>query len=81
MVTTVPGILAVDRFGRRSLLIWGAVWMCTMEFLIAIIGVTAGDAQADGTVNAAAQKCLIALTCLYVAAFASTWGVSLALAS
>jgi sugar porter (SP) family MFS transporter len=65
---TLPGMWAIERFGRRSLLIWGAAWMCMCEYLIAIIGVTIS------VHNTAGQKALVALTCLYIAAFASTWG-------
>lgn len=63
---TVPGILLIDRLGRRTLLLWGAVGMCFCEYLIAIIGVASS--------SAAAQKVLIAFTCVYIAFFAATWG-------
>ncbi|KAG7094052.1 hypothetical protein E1B28_007671 [Marasmius oreades] len=65
---TLPGIYGVEKFGRRSLLIWGAVGMCVCEFIVAIVGVTvSGD-------NIAGQKVLIAFVCIYIAFFASTWG-------
>lgn len=65
---TLPGMWGVERFGRRSLLIWGAVAMCVCEYLVAIIGVTISVDNAPG------QKALVALVCIYIAAFASTWG-------
>jgi len=65
---TLPGMWGIERFGRRSLLIWGAAWMCMCEFLVAIIGVTIP------TDNKAGQQGLVALICLYIAAFAATWG-------
>ncbi|KAI0820370.1 general substrate transporter [Trametes gibbosa] len=65
---TLPGMWGVERFGRRSLLLWGAVVMCICEYLVAIIGVTISVSNAPG------QKALIALVCIYIAAFASTWG-------
>ncbi|EIW58793.1 MFS monosaccharide transporter [Trametes versicolor FP-101664 SS1] len=65
---TLPGMWGVERFGRRSLLLWGAVLMCVCEFLIAIIGVTISVTDTAG------QKALIALVCIYIAGFASTWG-------
>ncbi|GBE86466.1 Probable glucose transporter rco-3 [Sparassis crispa] len=65
---TLPGMWGVERFGRRSLLLWGAALMCICEFLIAIIGVTISVHNKPG------QQGLIALVCIYIAAFASTWG-------
>ncbi|EPT04899.1 hypothetical protein FOMPIDRAFT_1021676 [Fomitopsis schrenkii] len=65
---TIPGMWGIERFGRRSLLLWGAAWMTMCEFIIAIVGVTI---SVD---NKAGQQALIALTCLYIAGFASTWG-------
>ncbi|KIY46795.1 MFS monosaccharide transporter [Fistulina hepatica ATCC 64428] len=65
---TIPGIWGVERFGRRPLLLWGAVVMCICEFIVAIVGVTI---SID---NLAGQRVLIAFVCIYIAAFASTWG-------
>ncbi|EKM50437.1 uncharacterized protein PHACADRAFT_263731 [Phanerochaete carnosa HHB-10118-sp] len=65
---TLPGMWGIERFGRRPLLIWGAVVMCICEFLVAIIGVTISVNNSSG------QKALVALVCIYIAAFASTWG-------
>lgn len=65
---TLPGMWGIERFGRRPLLIWGAVVMCICEFLVAIIGVTIS------VHNTAGQKALVALVCIYIAAFAATWG-------
>ncbi|EMD38912.1 hypothetical protein CERSUDRAFT_112620 [Gelatoporia subvermispora B] len=65
---TIPGMWGVERFGRRSLLLWGAAVMCICEYIVAIVGVTIS------VENQAGQKALIALVCIYIAAFASTWG-------
>ncbi|KAH8983128.1 general substrate transporter [Lactarius hatsudake] len=65
---TLPGIWGVERFGRRSLLLVGAVGMTICEFTIAIIGST------TKTTNQAAQSAEVALVCFYIAFFASTWG-------
>ncbi|EIW53905.1 AmMst-1 [Trametes versicolor FP-101664 SS1] len=65
---TVFGIWAVDRFGRRAMLLWGAAVMCVCEFLVAILGVTIATSNVSG------QRALIALVCIYVGTFASTWG-------
>jgi len=65
---TVPGIYLVDRVGRRKLLLWGALGMLICEYLVAIIGVTISVDNHSG------QKALVALVCIYIAFFASTWG-------
>jgi MFS family permease len=76
VVCTVPGILMIDRAGRRNMLLAGAVVMCICEYLVAIVGVTVGSSGsvAEGTINLTAQRVLIAFVCIYIAAFASTWG-------
>jgi sugar porter (SP) family MFS transporter len=71
---TIPGILMIDRAGRRSLLLWGAVVMLVCEYLVAIIGVTVGETGDGQAINITAQRVLIAFVCIYIAAFASTWG-------
>ncbi|KAJ8079497.1 Plasma membrane low glucose sensor [Marasmius tenuissimus] len=65
---TIPGIYGVEKFGRRTLLLWGAVGMCICEFIVGIVGVTVSDS------NTAGQKVLVAFVCIYIGFFASTWG-------
>lgn len=53
--------------------------MLICEFIVAIIGVTAGKTHgvnADGTdiVNNSAVSAMIAFICIYIFFFASTWG-------
>ncbi|KAJ6007288.1 Major facilitator-type transporter ecdD [Penicillium herquei] len=57
----------IERFGRRTLLLYGAVVMFVCEFVVAIVGTS------DGT-SKTANTCLVVFTCIYIAAFASTWG-------
>jgi SP family sugar:H+ symporter-like MFS transporter len=57
----------IERFGRRPLLIWGALGMLICEFICAIIGVTKGS-------DPSAVKAQISLICIYIFFFASTWG-------
>ena len=65
---TLPGIWGVERFGRRRLLLVGAVGMTVCEFIVAIIGSTTKAS------NQSAQSTLVAFVCIYIAFFASTWG-------
>ncbi|KAJ7618453.1 monosaccharide importer [Roridomyces roridus] len=71
---TIVGINLIDRVGRRRLLLIGAAGMMFCEYIVAIVGVTAGKTAADGTVNLAAQRVLIAFVCFYIAFFATSWG-------
>ncbi|KAI0741528.1 MFS monosaccharide transporter [Daedaleopsis nitida] len=65
---TIPGMWGIEKFGRRPLLLGGAAVMCICEFLVAIVGVTISINNQSG------QKALIALVCIYIGAFAATWG-------
>ena len=58
---------AVERLGRRKLLIWGAALMLVSEFLIAIVGTVK---QGSST----ASIVLIVFVCIYIFGFATTWG-------
>ncbi|KAI5123528.1 hypothetical protein M0805_006688 [Coniferiporia weirii] len=68
MGMTLPGMYGVERYGRRRLLLIGAVGMCVCEYIVAIAGVCLP------TDNLAGQKVLVAFVCIYIAFFASTWG-------
>lgn len=64
--STVPGLWGIERFGRRSLLLWGAVGMMVCQFIVAGIG--------SSVDNESANRAFVAFICLYIAFFASTWG-------
>lgn len=61
----------VERFGRRTILIWGALGMLICEFIVGIIGVTAGRQSQHNNSAVSAQ---IAFICFYIFFFATTWG-------
>lgn len=65
---TIPGMLLMDKLGRRKILIIGASGMLVCQYIIAIVGTAVGQE------NRAAQQTLIAFICIYIAFFASTWG-------
>jgi SP family sugar:H+ symporter-like MFS transporter len=65
---SIPGIWGVERFGRRRLLLVGAIGMTICEYTIAILGSTTSQS------NQSAQFAEVALVCFYIAFFASTWG-------
>ncbi|PYH43887.1 sugar porter family MFS transporter [Aspergillus saccharolyticus JOP 1030-1] len=64
--STFPGLWLVEKWGRRPLLLFGAVGMCVCQFIVAIVG--------TATSSEVANKVLIAFVCVYIFFFASTWG-------
>ncbi|KAM0719064.1 hypothetical protein Q7P37_004969 [Cladosporium fusiforme] len=68
VVSTFPGLYLVEKMGRRNLLLMGAVGMCVSQFIVAIVGTTAG------TSDLPAQQAAIAFVCIYIFFFASSWG-------
>lgn len=77
VASTLPGLYAIDKWGRRPLLFWGAIGMAVSQFLVAILGTTTLSQDAAGVTiveNVAAQKASIAFICIFIFFFASTWG-------
>jgi SP family sugar:H+ symporter-like MFS transporter len=77
--STIPGLWAIERLGRRPVLFWGAVGMCISQFLVAILGTTTTSQDATGAIivnNEPAQKAAIAFICIFIFFFASSWGPS-----
>lgn len=58
---------AIEKLGRRTLLIYGALGMLICEFIVAIVGTAASSSDTANTV-------LIVFTCIYIFFFATTWG-------
>ncbi|KAK6359224.1 Plasma membrane low glucose sensor [Orbilia brochopaga] len=67
VVATLPGLYLVERAGRAPLLFVGALGMGFCQLVIAVVGLT--------TSTDVANKVLVALTCIYIAFFAMTWGL------
>ncbi|TAQ87376.1 hypothetical protein B7494_g4302 [Chlorociboria aeruginascens] len=77
VASTLPGLYAIDKWGRRPLLFWGAIGMTVSQLLVAVLGTTTTGQTPDGNAivkNLAAQKASIAFVCIYIFFFASTWG-------
>lgn len=66
VVSTFPGLYLVEKWGRRPLLLFGAIGMFVCQYIVAIVG-TAASSQV-------ANKVLIAFVCFYIFFFASSWG-------
>ncbi|PHH58657.1 hypothetical protein CDD82_2797 [Ophiocordyceps australis] len=77
VASTVPGLCATDNWGRRPLLLYGAVGMCVSQFIVAMCGTLSSGQDAGGVVyvkNLAGQRAAVAFSCIYIFFFASTWG-------
>lgn len=71
----------VERFGRRPLLVWGALGMLLSQLIVAIVGVTVGfnhthlDSAGNPMANnIPAVNAQIAFIAIFIFFFASTWG-------
>ncbi|KAI1331682.1 high-affinity glucose transporter RGT2 [Xylariaceae sp. FL0255] len=77
VVSTLPGLWAVDRLGRRPLLFWGAIGMAISQLLVAVLGTTTTGQDSMGNVivyNQQANKAAVGFIILFIFFFASTWG-------
>ncbi|KAH6661900.1 putative glucose transporter rco-3 [Halenospora varia] len=79
--STPISFYTVEKFGRRPLLVWGALGMLICQFLVGIIGVTVGfnhthlNAAGDPIANnISAVNAQIAFIAIFIFFFASTWG-------
>ncbi len=83
VVSTPLSFWTIERFGRRTILIIGAMMMLVCEFIVGIVGVTVGfnkthpdpnDPDNSLADNVNAVNAQIAFICIYIFSFASTWG-------
>ena len=78
--STPVSFYTVEKFGRRTILLYGAFGMLICQFLVAIIGVTVGFNKThlvNGTAvanNISAVNAQIAFIAIFIFFFASTWG-------
>lgn len=74
MITTIVNVCstpvafwAMERLGRRTVLMTGAAGMVICQFIVAITGVVDGH-------DPESVKAMIAFICIYIFFFACTWG-------
>ncbi|KAL6232696.1 hypothetical protein BDW75DRAFT_232589 [Aspergillus navahoensis] len=75
--STLPGLYVIDKWGRRPVLLLGAIGMAVSQLLVAVLGTTTTGQDSQGNIivhNPAAQKAAIAFICLYIFFFAASWG-------
>lgn len=69
VISTVPGLFVVETWGRRKLLIVGALGMACCQLVIAIFSTIANDSQ-----SSLVAKLLIVFVSLFVFFYAASWG-------
>jgi len=67
-IVTPIAFYTIEKFGRRALLIWGAIGMVVCQFIAASVGVTNKDEAAPST------SAEVAFLCVFITFFATTWG-------
>lgn len=78
--STPISFYTIERFGRRPLLVWGALGMLICQFIVAIVGVTVGfnkTVEVNGApraINIPAVNAQIAFIAIFIFFFATTWG-------
>lgn len=74
VIATLVSIFTVDRLGRRFLFMEGGIQMLISQVLIAVIlGVKFGS-SGEGHLTKGYASFVVALICIYVSAFAWSWG-------
>lgn len=64
--STVPGLYLVEKWGRRPLLMFGAIGMSVSQIIVASVGTAHPNDQTS-------NKVLIAFVCTYIFFFACSW--------
>lgn len=79
--STPIAFVAVEKLGRRAVLLWGAVGMTICQLLVAVLGVTVGfnhtheDAEGKTVAKSiSAVNAQIAFVAMYIFFFACSWG-------
>lgn len=68
-LSTFPALFVIEAWGRRKVLIWGAIAMAVCQLLIASFSVATGDAM-----RATANQILVVFICIDIFFFAASWG-------
>ncbi|KAJ0970036.1 hypothetical protein J5N97_022913 [Dioscorea zingiberensis] len=74
MLATIVSIVVVDKFGRRFLFLEGGLQMFISQVAIGVILGKAFGASGVGEMGKGSANVLLFLICVYVAAFAWSWG-------
>lgn len=67
VLSTIPGLFMVEKWGRRPLLLFGGIGMAVSQFLVAGLGTGLPPSNAT-------NKASIILICLFIFFYACSWG-------
>ena len=69
VVMTFPGLYIIERVGRRTPMVFGALWQSAWLLIFAAVGVARPPTEytSSGIV-------MIVAACMFIASFAMTWG-------
>lgn len=73
VAATIAGLWIIEHCGRRKSLMAGAAWMCICFLIYSFVGHFALSGS-DPLSTPQAGAVLITFTCLFIVAFATTWG-------
>ncbi|EAT89743.1 hypothetical protein HBH56_018970 [Parastagonospora nodorum] len=73
VAATIVGLWIVENVGRRKAMMAGAAWMGMCLFIYAFVGHYTLDKQ-NPQLTPGPGNVMIVFTCLFIAAFATTWG-------
>ncbi|XP_042486542.1 sugar transport protein 10-like [Macadamia integrifolia] len=71
---TLVSIFTVDKYGRRFLFLEGGVQMIVCQIIVGVVIGLKFGVSGDGTLSQGYANLVLVMICLYVAAFAWSWG-------
>ncbi|KAL4372337.1 hypothetical protein HN51_017456 [Arachis hypogaea] len=74
VLATLVSVFCVDKFGRRLLFLEGGVQMLVSQIVVGIMIAMKFGLNGEGSFNKEEADILLVFICLYVAAFAWSWG-------
>ncbi|EPS73973.1 hypothetical protein M569_00781 [Genlisea aurea] len=74
VVATIVSIVVVDRFGRRFLFLEGGIQMIVSQVAVGILIGSVFGVAGEGSFSKGSGDLALILICIYVAAFAWSWG-------
>lgn len=73
VATAIFLLIGIDRFGRKKSLVWGALWMMSMMFIIGAVLVTHPPDPDSNSVSSASIG-MVVMIYLYVIGYSASWG-------